>query len=371
MSMSRITIEVMVGMLFNIFAPDVLAGTVTKTFQNNGTYIGCADTYLQADVPTYNYGAKDRLLVAGVPVTPVRAALIRFDNLFGEGAGQIPTTGVIVNATLSMTAYIRTTSDTSQYIAAYPMLKDWVPGTGSGGDAQDNSSCMNARHYRFDGNYAAYPADAWGTDGLIHTGPVQGTDYPGNYAASCLVNPTGTGTIENDYTMTWNITSLVQGWKTTPSANFGLYLCASASGVSVYLRSSEYTNNANQRPLLTIEYLPFFSLSGTVDPQYYTSDRSDLGVKIQLIPQGDGVFCEKKMFLGPAGQFAIDNVTPGTYKIAVKVGGWLRKVLPARSLTETTNLDNISLIGGDCDGDNETTSTDMSIVLTHMDLKGD
>jgi hypothetical protein len=51
-----------------------------------------------------------------------------------------------------------------------------------------------------------------------------------------------------------DIKDLVQSWATGQSENHGLMLRTTASGASIYYRSSEYAADASLRPKLTITY---------------------------------------------------------------------------------------------------------------------
>lgn len=110
------------------------------------------------------------------------------------------------------------------------------------------------------------------------------------------------------------------------------------------------------------------TLQGTINPAGYTGDLGIVGVGIELI-QGTTVVKTVKTVLSENGTFSIYPVTPGTYDIAIKGTSWLRKVVHGL----TTNADPwvitpITLdAGGDCDGDNHVSSTDLAIVLGNME----
>jgi len=92
----------------SIFAATILllaapAKATTYTFQQglNG-YSGAADTQLRASDATFAHGTEQEIGVdasdGGLPTQ----ALLRFDAMFGMGAGQIPAGQVISGATLSL-----------------------------------------------------------------------------------------------------------------------------------------------------------------------------------------------------------------------------------------------------------------------------
>ena len=102
-----------------------------------------------------------------------RRGFIRFDDIFGAGASQIPAGQTIVSATLQLHSPGQDLSgSTNQYNAmmkAIPMTTSWVEGTGNKeagsytqGQYIEGTTCGSYRHYRADGLYAANPQDTWG-----------------------------------------------------------------------------------------------------------------------------------------------------------------------------------------------------------------
>ena len=87
----------------------------TRTFregQDNGfgAYAGTADTWIASasssgagDETATNYGSASSLKVEDDPAQSDGQGLIRFDNIFGNGAGQIPLGSTINSATVSIT----------------------------------------------------------------------------------------------------------------------------------------------------------------------------------------------------------------------------------------------------------------------------
>jgi len=110
-------------------------------------------------------------------------------------------------------------------------------------------------------------------------------------------------------------------------------------------------------------------LVGTVHLEDYNptdGDVQDVGVRIELRPSSGPVRTDY-FLLSSTGGFQIDNVTQDTYSIAIKSPAWLQKVISGVVVDGDKDLGTIELIGGDNDGDNQITSTDLSIVLTNMD----
>src|SRR5687768_12231600 len=73
----------------------------TATFQQgvNG-YTGTADTYGRADQVTTRF--PNAVIVLVDNAGPIAHGLIRFDNIFGSGPGQVPGNATISSATLTL-----------------------------------------------------------------------------------------------------------------------------------------------------------------------------------------------------------------------------------------------------------------------------
>ncbi len=184
-------------------------GDVTVTFRNgvNG-YTGTVDTFLRAEQPTTSQGANQELqwdLEESGANSP-QFALVRFDGIFGNGAGQIPSGIFVTSAALTYTVF----------------------------EAGDGS----------DVNEAAVTWDETSTyNNFGGEAGVQPDEY-GTYVDSTVGNPVGTYSID--------VTSSVAAWVSNPSLNRGwVFRPLGTDGVDA--RSSEYTTVAN-RPLLSVTY---------------------------------------------------------------------------------------------------------------------
>jgi hypothetical protein len=77
--------------------------------------------------------------------------------------------------------------------------------------------------------------------------------------------------------------------------------------------------------------------------------------------------------LDNASSFSIPGLLPDMYSVAIKPSHWLRYVVSAVPMpAEDTSFDikaatGFTFINGDCDGDNEVTSTDLSVIIDAMD----
>ena len=181
-------VVVVQGLVWGIVG-SVCAQGMTATFQEGvGGYSGCVDTNLiNKTYSTNNYGDWPIAKAYGTPWDSTNTCyymLLRFDDIFGDGAGQIPSGEIdsvyggaqVKSATLHLTAYRANRTGSYNWMSVFPMYTSWVEGTASG-DPCEGTSCFSYRCYRDDGLYTTYPEDAWGTDGDSHTGPVTGVDY--------------------------------------------------------------------------------------------------------------------------------------------------------------------------------------------------
>ncbi len=192
---------------------DLEAGTwsisseaTVQTFRNGTAgYTGTRDTEIrQGD--TLNRGAQT-YLKADLSTGGVEAqSLLRFDNIFGSGAGQIATTDDIANATLTLSAL-----DDGQPIELHRMLTTW-------GEA-DNWSTFGGNGIQANGIEAATPIDA-----IINAGGAQ--------------------------TITLDVTETVLAWQANPTSNRGWALLATGTN-GVEFGSSE-DGSTSRRPRLTI-----------------------------------------------------------------------------------------------------------------------
>ena len=100
-------------------------GDTTVSFQEGvDGYTSTQDTHIEEDVPTTSFGSNTDVEVdlqnSGLGE---EQALIRFDNLFGSGAGQIPLGATIISATLTLDG--ADTSSSSATISLHRMLTTW------------------------------------------------------------------------------------------------------------------------------------------------------------------------------------------------------------------------------------------------------
>ncbi|GJL61425.1 MAG: hypothetical protein NPIRA04_00790 [Nitrospirales bacterium] len=184
-------------------------GDTTISFQEGiDGYANTEDTYLDEVTPNTSHGSETELEVDQSGETQ---ALIRFDNLFGSGTGQIPLGAKIISA--SLTLDVTNPSDSSATISLYRMLSTW-----------SESSTWNSMSsgIQTNGTEAASTADAIVTN-------------PGSTGSSTLTG----------------LESTLQAWS-DGATNYGWAIISNdTNGWDV---SSSENGTSNLRPKLTVEY---------------------------------------------------------------------------------------------------------------------
>ncbi len=193
-----------------------VSGTATNpilTFQEGlGGYTGTVDTYLAEADPATSHGSEESY---GWDTDDPSGtgqylySLIRFDNIFGSGAGQIPVGSEIQSAILTYTVFNEGDEADVNEIAI-----DWTTD------------------------------ETWNSFGS--TAGVQPEDYSNALGSTTGSTPVGT--------KQFDVTSSFSAWSISPADNHGwIFRPTGTNGVDV--RSGEYTT-LGERPLLTIEYIP-------------------------------------------------------------------------------------------------------------------
>ncbi|MBP7746381.1 MAG: lamin tail domain-containing protein [Phycisphaerae bacterium] len=188
------------------------AGPQTVTYQQdvNG-YTGTQDTYLDESEVSTVEGALDTWRWDTENPSPYQEfGLIRFDNIIGSGANQIPLGSTINSATLTLVVFNAGVTPAGN---VNEVAVDWSQATATWNNFGDDPG-------------------------------VQSDEY-GDFVANA---PIASGTVNI------TVTSSLQAWSNDPAANRGwIFIPQSNDGVQV--RSAEYATIAD-RPLLTIEYIP-------------------------------------------------------------------------------------------------------------------
>ena len=85
--------------------PLSFANAAVETYREGVSgYSSTQDTYVQEDTPGSAHG-NEAFVVADLDGDGIEQGLIRFDNIFGGGVGQIPLGSIINSATLTVDVY--------------------------------------------------------------------------------------------------------------------------------------------------------------------------------------------------------------------------------------------------------------------------
>jgi hypothetical protein len=184
----------------------------TTSFQEGAAgYAGTQDTHVRADNVGTSFGG-DAVILADGDTTGGQPsqALVRFDNLFGGGPGQIPLGSTIVGATLTLS----TTDGSAATMNLHEMLQTW-------------------------------------TETATFTSLGSGVSADNVEAKSSILDsfiPTTAG-----QPMDFDVTASLQAWLTNPSQNFGWVILP--TGTDGYQFASSENGTSGLRPLLTVQYL--------------------------------------------------------------------------------------------------------------------
>ena len=192
----------MASSTFDLEVDTTIAQTVFQ--QGSNGYVGTTDTVIQQADPSANNAAVDSLNVDSSSGGGAVQSLLRFDQLFGDGAGQIALTTPIQSARLEV--QVTNPGDSLEF---HRMLQDW----------SDTA--------------------AWNSLG----DGVQADGVEAVSSADAVTGPIGPGLLSID------VTNSLQAWQADPSSNFGwAILPTDSNGVDFY--SSE----AATAPRLVVEF---------------------------------------------------------------------------------------------------------------------
>ncbi len=196
----------------SVFSPQGCATTPvapqSRTFQNGaGGYTGTSDTHIKEGDPATAFGTLADFGWDGSEINSLPThGLIRFDSLFGNGAGQVPAGSQIVSATLTYVVF-----DAGDSANVREVLVNWT----------------ESETFNIFGGEPGVQANEIGA-GLV-----------GTASASIGVH-------------SLDVTASVAAWAANPSANRGwIFQPTNSNGTDA--RSSEYSTVA-ERPILTILY---------------------------------------------------------------------------------------------------------------------
>ncbi|MFA5864302.1 MAG: DUF2961 domain-containing protein [Phycisphaerae bacterium] len=137
---------------------------------------------------------------------------------------------------------------------------------------------------------------------------------------------------------------------------------------SINVQLENYELNANVTFGSTaFYYLQVAPIRGRVDLQEFTGSKTGTQVTIEIRNPGEITPVETHTAtLDTNGKYAIYTGLRGPYDLTAKASHWLREKQTGLTFTGSNVVD-FHLTNGDCDGDNEVTSTDLSIILADMD----
>ncbi|MCK4757253.1 MAG: DNRLRE domain-containing protein, partial [Thermoplasmata archaeon] len=211
----------------------------TIVIQPNAT-VG-KDTYISNDTalidPSWNFGEDQSLYIGAVNTEPING-LIEFD---------LPANvGNLNRATLSL--YSRSIVGTPGNLSVYGVSNDWEEGTGG---ASGPAGIANW-------SYRLPPLVPWTTPG---------GDYIDTEDSYIEVT-------QLDTWYSWNVTSIVQNWKSGAWSNYGFFIKSeNAPNVGTNyaaFHSTDYTVDTNLTPKLTLTYSA--EIDPPVPPQTFTED---------------------------------------------------------------------------------------------------
>jgi hypothetical protein len=192
--------------------------SLTKTFQQGaGGYAGVVDTFI--DTALGSQAGATPIVVDGSPEEQV---LLRFDGIFGTGAGQIPIGSTITSATLTLRVGSGTNDQCANPVNYHRLLHAWVV------------------------------TDVWSVYGLPPWNATAGIQADGVEAQATAEATATMSTASTAYPV--SVTGSVQAWALDPSTNFGWAILPTNTD-GLRLESSE-SATVSYRPLLSVTYVP-------------------------------------------------------------------------------------------------------------------
>ena len=167
--------------------------------------------------------------------------------------------------------------------------------------------------------------------------------------------------VSHDYGLNWDAGTIidysVQGKgcivATGPSTALFVYTGADGSLIGQIVEIGESSGSAPSSGVLL----------GQVELEDFVPGRAPVAVGVELI-QNSVVVRSDAVTLDQSGNYTLPGVKPGTYDVRFKAASWLAKLVFGKVVTTgNATLCNVSLTNGDVDGDNEVTSTDLSVIL--------
>jgi hypothetical protein len=192
-------------------AADTIAFQEGGTLPGGGTYASTQDTEIQGAAPTLNLGSEPSLRSDADHIGFPAQSLIRFEDIFGAGLGQIPLFSTITAATLTFDIENVSSSPVGN-ISVFQMTTGWTE------------------------------SSTW--DSLV------GGVTPGS---ETVASPDDVETAAALGSLNFDVLSSVQAWA-AGGTNFG-WVITNDSSDGLQLRSSEFGTQA-LRPILSVTFTP-------------------------------------------------------------------------------------------------------------------
>ncbi len=329
-----------VGLIFFVMP---YAQAAVETYREGvSSYNGTQDTFLEEDNPDTVRGSSSLLKVENDP-PQLQHTLIRFDNIFGGGPGQIPLGSIINSATLTLD--VDNTSSASAQIRLHRMLVTW----------SENST--------------------WNS----MTGGIQTNDVEALSAHDAQVtDPTSAGP-----QVITGLAAALQSWS-DGATNYGWAMINDhADGWDV--DSSENGTTAN-RPLLTVDWTPGICPGGNVTTTTDSTDNSSLRACIIWSNANSGT----DTITVPAGTYTLTLAGTGedaantgdldiTDDVIINGNAAAATIIDGNSLDRVfdilgadVTMTNLTIQGGDVTADGAGVAIDAtgSLTMTHSTVSG-
>lgn len=190
-----------------------------QSFQFSASYTGVSDTGISALAPDTPQGAVASLGAQRSATGVEKQVLLKFENLFGSGAGQIPAGSTIVSASLSF--WVGQAASSTSPINLHRMAIPWNAATATWNSFSGNG----APGIQFDNVEAAAAPDV------------------------AVTNPASDG-----YVIISGLAAVVQSWAVAGS-NFGWVFSPGGQSSNWSMDSSESATTGH-RPVLTVQFTP-------------------------------------------------------------------------------------------------------------------
>ena len=319
------------------------AQAAVETYREGvSSYSGTQDSYLQEDTPGSSHGT-ELFVVSDADGDGIEQGLIRFDNIFGGGAGQIPFGSIINSATLTVDVY--DTSESGAQVRLHRMLVAWSETT------------------------------TWNS----MTNGIQADDIEAMSAFDAqVVDPSSSG-----LQVIAGLAAALQSWSDGATTTGWVILNNNTNGWN--FRSSEFDTVAS-RPLLTVDWTPGICPGGNVTTTTDSTDNSSLRACIIWSNANSGT----DTITVPAGTYTLTLAGTGedaantgdldiTDDVIINGDAAAATIIDGNSLDRVfdilgadVTMTNLTIQGGDVTADGAGVAIDAtgSLTMTHSTVSG-